>query len=103
MELRIENAYYQSGASRRGLDGYLGTEVARYAVNTHGLRLESAVPIQGRPASDPPVRSLISPAVARALLPALFRKSCSTKSPAATAPSCSPPIRQQNLTACPPS
>lgn len=35
MELRVENAYYQKGASRKGLEGFLGTEVARYAVRSH--------------------------------------------------------------------
>jgi hypothetical protein len=30
MELRIENAYYRKGMPKRGLDGFLGTEIARY-------------------------------------------------------------------------
>jgi hypothetical protein len=59
MELRIENAYYEAGASRRGLEGYLGTEVARYAVSTDGLQILSVIPMVGRPAHDPPVQSLI--------------------------------------------
>jgi len=66
MEVRIENAYYQPGVSRRGLDGFLGTEIARYAVDPDGLLLESILPMQGRPPSDPPVQNLISPAVAHA-------------------------------------
>ncbi len=66
MELRIENAYYQPGASRRGLSGYLGTEVARYAVKANGLQLESTVPMPARPPADPPVQDLISQSVAHA-------------------------------------
>jgi hypothetical protein len=30
MELRIENAYYQPGMPRSGLNGFLGTEIAQY-------------------------------------------------------------------------
>ena len=36
MELRIEDAYYEPGASRRGLTGFLGTEVAQYKVGSKG-------------------------------------------------------------------
>src|SRR5581483_3302300 len=60
MELRIENAYYEPGASRRGLKGYLGTEVARYKVpGGGGLQLVSVQPMKNRPAGDPPVEALI--------------------------------------------
>jgi hypothetical protein len=59
MELRIENAYYKKGASRRGLNGYLGTEVAQYEVTARGLRLLSVEPMKDRPADDPPVQKLI--------------------------------------------
>lgn len=41
MELRIENAYYRDGVPKRGLAGYLGTEIARYQVRPSGLRLVS--------------------------------------------------------------
>ncbi len=59
MELRIENAYYQKGSSRRGLAGFLGTEVARYDVLPNGLRLLSVQPMKDRPAADTPVQNLI--------------------------------------------
>ena len=59
MELRIENAYYQKGASRRGLTGYLGTEVARYQDSANGLTLTGVQPMTGRPADDLPVEQLI--------------------------------------------
>lgn len=60
MELRIENAYYQAGASRRGLAGYLGTEVGRYDVTPKGLQLLSVVPMANRPADEKPVQDLIA-------------------------------------------
>ncbi len=63
MELRIENAYYEKGSSRRGLQGFLGTEVARYAVRPHGLRLLSVQPMKERPLTDTPVQRLISPSL----------------------------------------
>ncbi len=61
MELRVENAYYHKGASRKGLEGFLGTEVARYAVGSHGLRLLSVQPMKDR--RDLPVQRLISPSL----------------------------------------
>lgn len=60
MQLRIENAYYEKGASRRGLAGFLGTEVARYEVTPHGLKLLSIQPMKGRPVGDAPVEGLIT-------------------------------------------
>lgn len=60
MEIRVENAYYEKGFSRKGVKGFLGTEVARYEITPHGLHLLSAVPMTGRPASDLPVQNLIS-------------------------------------------
>jgi hypothetical protein len=60
MELRIENAYYEKGASRRGLKGFLGTEVARYEVMPEGLRLLSVQPMKNRPEADVPVEQLIA-------------------------------------------
>lgn len=59
MELRIENAYYQKGASRRGLAGFLGTEVARYEVGTEGLQLLTTRSMPQRPTDDAPVERLI--------------------------------------------
>ena len=43
MELRVENAYFREGiCQRRGMDGFLGTGVARYEVRLQGaLRLRS--------------------------------------------------------------
>ena len=72
MELRIENAYYKQGSSRRGLDGFLGTEVARYAVRKDGLRLVSVQEMNGRPSGDRPVQELISDAAAHARRYRLF-------------------------------
>jgi len=59
MELRIENAYYEKGVSRRGLAGYLGTEVAHFAIQPDGLKLLSLEPMKDRPPGDAPVDSLI--------------------------------------------
>lgn len=60
MELRIENAYYEPGAPRSGLAGFLGTEVARYGVRPHGLALVSVHPMSNRPKDEIPVQDLIS-------------------------------------------
>lgn len=65
MELRIENAYYLPGASRQGLKGFLGTEVARYEVSAKGLRLMSFTSMAHRPPRDLPVQQLIAPAALR--------------------------------------
>jgi len=62
MELRIENAYYQKGSSRRGLDGFLGTEIARYEVTVQGLKLVMVQSMKERPADDVPVTELIAAA-----------------------------------------
>ena len=62
MELRIENAYYQAGARRTGLAGFLGTEVARYAILSNGLDLLSVLPMKNRPTGDLPVQDLIASA-----------------------------------------
>lgn len=60
MELRIENAYYQPGVSRHGLKGFLGTEVARFKVESNGkLRLVSVKPMKPRPKDQAPVQQLI--------------------------------------------
>jgi hypothetical protein len=63
MEVRIENAYYQQGSSRRGLAGFLGTEIARYQVRDDGLKLTSVQSMEERPRNDLPVQDLISAAV----------------------------------------
>ena|SRR5579875_654201 len=60
MELRIENAYWEPGARRTGLAGFLGTEVARYLVRSHGLVLVSVHPMSNRPNDQIPVQDLIS-------------------------------------------
>ena len=60
MELRVEDAYYEPGAPRTGLAGFLGTEVARYLVRPHGLALVSVHPMANRPNDQPPVQDLIS-------------------------------------------
>lgn len=60
MELRVENAYYEPGALRRGLTGFLGTEVAWYLVRSHGLALASVRPMSNRPKDQIPVQDLIS-------------------------------------------
>ncbi|HTU48897.1 MAG TPA: hypothetical protein VMF91_27795 [Bryobacteraceae bacterium] len=62
MEIRIENAYYKGGASRRGLEGFLGTETAKYEITAHGLSLLSFQSMTDRPADDMPVQRLISEA-----------------------------------------
>ncbi len=60
MELRIENAYYRPGFSRRGLNGFLGTEIAQYKVRSHGgLQLVSVRSMKDRPSDQLPVRQLI--------------------------------------------
>ena len=60
MQIRIENAYYEKGYSRKGLNGYLGTEVARYEVKTAGMHLLSVDPMKERPEADRPVQDLVS-------------------------------------------
>lgn len=65
MELRIENAYYEPGAPRSGLTGFLGTEVARYLISSHALDLVAVQHMENRPAGQPPVQDLISQAQAK--------------------------------------
>lgn len=61
MELRVENAYYQRGMPRRGLNGYLGTEIARYKLQSGGgLKLLSFRSMKERPPGDLPVQELIN-------------------------------------------
>ncbi|MFZ0594016.1 MAG: hypothetical protein WAM39_26400 [Bryobacteraceae bacterium] len=60
MELRIENAYYKAGAPKRGLDSFLGTEIAHYQVRPQGgLRQLSVQSMKVRPVDQPPVQQLI--------------------------------------------
>ncbi|MBV8895427.1 MAG: hypothetical protein JO051_02870 [Acidobacteriaceae bacterium] len=62
MELRIENAYYRPGMPRRGLNGFLGTEVARYKVQARGgLELLSVDAMKDRPSEELPVQQLMRP------------------------------------------
>jgi hypothetical protein len=66
MELRIENAYYQEGKPKRGLDGYLGTEIAHYRMRDEGgLKLLSVKSMSERPADQLPVEQLIPDAQQR--------------------------------------
>ena len=60
MELRVENAYYEAGAPKRGLNGYLGTEIAQYQLPRNGgLHLLSVHPMAQRPADQVPVQDLL--------------------------------------------
>jgi len=60
MQLRVENAYYREGAPKRGLDGYLGTEMASYQVEPNGrLRLLTAQHMKDRPHDQLPVERLM--------------------------------------------
>jgi hypothetical protein len=61
MQLRVENAYYKPGTPKRGLNGYLGTEVAQYRVTKTGtLHLLSSKSMPNRPADQPAVQQLVS-------------------------------------------
>jgi hypothetical protein len=63
MELRIENAYYKDGAPKRGLDGFLGTEIAQYQVRPRGgLRQLAVQSMKERPLDQQPVQQLIGDA-----------------------------------------
>lgn len=60
MVLRIENAYFKEGIQKRGMDGFLATETARYEVPREGgLRLLSVQRMKKRPRDQPPVNRLI--------------------------------------------
>lgn len=60
MELHIENAYYEPGASRRGLSGFLGIGTAQYKLRPDGgLQLLSVQPFHDPPNGQPPVQRLI--------------------------------------------
>jgi hypothetical protein len=59
MGIQIENAYYRKGMPARGLNGFLGTEIAQYEVTARGLRLLSVRPMKQRPEGSVPVQRLI--------------------------------------------
>jgi hypothetical protein len=60
MQLRVENAYYKPGTPKRGLNGYLGTEVAQYRVTKEGtLHLLSFKSMADRPVDQPAVQQLV--------------------------------------------
>src|SRR6185312_1780507 len=67
MELWIENAYYREGVPKHGLNGFLGTEIARYRVRSQsGLRLLSVQShLKRRPRDQAPVQQLIQAAQKR--------------------------------------
>jgi hypothetical protein len=62
MELRIENAYYREGSTKRTLANFLGTQVARYQVRPRGtlslLSVQSG--LKQEPGNQPAVQRLIS-------------------------------------------
>src|SRR5579862_7763548 len=62
MGLRVENAYFKEAAPKRGIEGFIGTEVAQYRSRTSGglqlISVESNVP--HRPKDQPPVQNLLS-------------------------------------------
>ena len=62
MELRVENAYYREGSTRRRLADFLGTQVAHYQVRRNGTlkSLTAETSLKEQPASQPPVQSLVS-------------------------------------------
>ena len=60
MDLRIENAYYREGAPKHGLNGFLGTEIARYRAQRAGLRLVSVESkLEQRPNDQAAVQELM--------------------------------------------
>lgn len=60
MQLRIENAYYEPGMPRHGLNGFLGTEVAHLEVRANGtLQFTSVQPMNSRPGDQLPVTDLV--------------------------------------------
>lgn len=61
MGLQIENAYYKRGVPARGLEGFLGTEMAHYEVTTQGLRLLSVQSMEQPPEGAVAVQDLIAP------------------------------------------
>jgi hypothetical protein len=67
MGIRVENAYYREGAARRGLENYLGTEVARYRVSPSGGLRQVAfeASLERIPSDQPAVQLLLTPAKLR--------------------------------------
>jgi hypothetical protein len=66
MQLRVENAYYREGATKRDLGAYIGTEIAHYQVQRNGsLRLLATQSMKDRPRDQPPVESLMQSSIQR--------------------------------------
>jgi len=62
MRLKIENAYYRQGMPKRGLKGFLGTEIAQYDLGPGErprLRDKSSNLTGARPPDQPPVTALM--------------------------------------------
>lgn len=61
MRLRIENAYYQAGMPKHGLNGFLGTEIALYRVGRNGAfhLLSNESKVDQRPPDQPAVTELL--------------------------------------------
>ena len=60
MEIHIQNACYRDGAPKHGIDGYLGTETARFQVRARGIRLLAVENLlKPHPREQPPVQELI--------------------------------------------
>jgi hypothetical protein len=67
MGLQVENAYFREGTPRRGMENFVGTELARYRVlNRGGLGLISVESkVAQRPPDQVPVQELLPATVAR--------------------------------------
>ena len=65
MRIQIENAYYEPGKPKRGLDGFIGTELVWYRKPVPPGLIEGAVTpkmLAPRPPEDPAVQTLLPPA-----------------------------------------
>ncbi len=101
MELSIENAYYADGMPKRGLNGFLGTEVARYEVRPRGLRLLSVQPMKNRPADQVPFSSSYDRRRSAIATTGSTLKFSSSEHLRPAAPFCSEPIQKINSTGLP--
>ncbi len=65
MELKVDGAYYRDGSARGSLAGYLGDEIATYAVGRDGvLKLSAVIPLPAgkvQPHDQTEVQLLIGP------------------------------------------
>jgi hypothetical protein len=61
MSLHIENAYYKEGAPKRGLNGFLGTEIASYRVEPKLKLVSVESKLERRPSDQAAVQDLIGP------------------------------------------